>query len=161
MTTEIRLQRGFVALIDDADAESVLAAGHWSAKPHRRTVYVRRNINLPDGSRRKQYLHTFLTGWALVDHRNGNGLDNRRENMRSASNAENGANRCAVSSSGFKGVDWRSVKRRWRARITIDGQQIHLGTFLVPEEAARAYDEAAARLFGEFARLNFPREEAS
>jgi len=101
-------------------------------------------------------MHTFLTGWPMVDHRNGNGLDNRRANLRPATKSQNGANRLIAASnkSGFKGVDLK--KGRWRAQIKVVGSKIHLGYFDLAEEAARAYDMAAIEAFGEFATLNFP-----
>ena len=92
-----------------------------------------------------------------VDHQDGNGLNNRRENIRKATSSQNGMNARAQvgGSSKFKGV-WRPT--RWRAEIRVNYKTIHLGSFATEEEAAHAYDEAARRLFGEFARVNFPRD---
>ena len=92
-----------------------------------------------------------------VDHRNGNGLDNRRGNLRPATHALNQANvRRVRAKSGFKGVSrWvRPSPRPWRAHITVKGRMKFLGAFATPEEAARAYDAAARELFGEFACTN-------
>jgi hypothetical protein len=80
-----------------------------------------------------------------IDHRNGDGLDNRRSNLRPTTNALNQANRRRIrSKSGFKGVSWDSTKRErpWRAHITVNGRMKFLGAFATPEEAARAYDAA-------------------
>ena len=90
-----------------------------------------------------------------VDHRNRNTLDNRRENLRLATNKGNCQNRSKMrnNTSGFKGVSWD--KDKWRAVIHTDGKWIRLGRFEDPEIAAHAYDEAAQRFYGEFAAGNF------
>lgn len=103
------------------------------------------------------YLHTLLTGWVRVDHRNGNGLDCTDDNMREATAAQNGHNQGRRrGSSRFKGVT-RTRNGRWLARIRPgDGRRLGLGTYLSEVRAALAYDAAARELHGEFARPNFP-----
>lgn len=161
--TQVPLTRGYVALVDPADFERVTAQSPWSAYRRRVSdvVYAVGTVKQPDGRRRRIRLHTFLTGWPLVDHINGDGLDNRRRNLRPATTAQNIANqRLHVNNtSGFKGVTRRGTL--WRAYICPNRRTIWLGTFTTPEDAARAYDEAALEFFGEFARTNFPREEYS
>lgn len=159
MTIEIPLTKGFVALVDDEDAEAVLAAGSWHALEAPTVTYAARRDPQP-GKNVRVHLHTFLTGLLLVDHANGDGLDNRRANLREATrqqNAQNRRRRCD-NRAGFKGVS-KVYRRRnlWRAVIHVRGQQVSLGCFRTPEEAALAYDTAARDLFGEFAALNFPR----
>jgi hypothetical protein len=144
MVTEIPLTRGYVALVDDEGAERVLQ--------HKWCVHFngdRRYAKNQHGT-----MHRFLTGWPLVDHINGNGLDNRRENLRRATVQENNRNRRPRNQ--YKGVTLERRTGRWFARIAIDGHRIHLGTFDTPEAAAAAYDTAAREHFGEFAWLNFP-----
>lgn len=157
---EIPLSQGLVALVDDEDADLVLSAGKWSAARRRNTFYAVRQARRPDGTKYILKMHRFLTGHERTDHRNGDGLDNRRSNLRHATNAENLRNRGATSqnTSGFKGVGLNQRSGRWRASIKIDGRQIHLGMHATPEDAARAYDAAARQHFGEFAWLNFPEE---
>lgn len=94
----------------------------------------------------------------VTDHRNMNTLDNRRANLRVATYSQNRCNTPARADNkvGLKGVSLVRHSGRWRAVIGVDGRQMHLGVFDSPEEAARAYDAAASRLYGEFARLNFP-----
>jgi AP2 domain len=154
---QIPLSRGMVALVDDADYERVIDAGPWTAKPHCRTIYAQRHFRLADGRRTVRKLHTFLTGWPLVDHRNGNGLDNQRSNLRPATPAQSVANRRVSknSTSGFKGIALDKRRNRWQARIRFSGGSRGLGYHDTAEAAARAYDAAARELFGEFARPNF------
>lgn len=94
----------------------------------------------------------------LVDHINGNKLDNTRDNLRLANHSQNQANRGPSKGRRYKGV-YRSQaeKAGWVAKITVDGEQQYLGTFSSPKEAAAAYDAAAREHFGEFAQTNFSR----
>lgn len=156
----IPLTRGRVALVDAEDAPGVLAAGSWctSTSGESRTAYAVRGERHPDGRFRGVRLHQFITGWDYVDHINGDGLDNRRGNLRRATHAENMRN-CRLSrnsTSGYIGVSWSRAAGKWRAYISPDGRQIHLGLFATAEAAAVARDLASVRHFGEFARLNFP-----
>ncbi len=102
------------------------------------------------------YLHTLLTGCSQTDHRDLCRLNNRRNNLRPANNSQNMANSplSKRNTSGFKGV--RRARGKWRADIRQEGVKKFLGNFSDPVSAARAYDIAAVRVFGEFARLNFP-----
>lgn len=92
----------------------------------------------------------------LPDHKNGDGLDNRRENLRPATQQQNMWNRKAVtgSKSKYKGVDWYAASGSWRAYIKVNGKQKHLGCYQNEDDAARAYNKAAIEYHGEFARLN-------
>lgn len=152
---EVPLTRGLVAVIDDEDAAAVLAAGPWHAVPGATTHYARRAV-WSGGRAHQVSLHTFLTGWSRVDHADGDGLNNRRANLRPATNAQNGQNRAIQrnNASGYKGVSWH--RGAWRAVIWLDGRSVHLGRYADPADAARAYDAAAREAFGEFARVNFP-----
>jgi hypothetical protein len=158
VTVEIPLTKGFVAIVDAEDAGRVLAMGRWYARRSLRTTYASKKVRLDDGREVGVHMHNFITGWPYVDHRNGDGLDNRRANLRQATHVENGRNRGAQvnNTSGWKGVSWDTGRGRWRAQIAVDGRRIFLGRFDDPVEAARVYDEAAVRYFGEFAHLNFP-----
>lgn len=159
MTVEIPLTRGYVALVDDADAELVLPF-KWHAVTASQSVYACRSVRRTGGGPRQavQLMHTLITGWAFTDHRDGNGLNNQRANLRQASLAENSRNRQANrSASPYKGV---SINRGrglpWKAAIKHQGVSRHLGYFGTDAEAARAYDVAARELFGQFAAVNFP-----
>ncbi len=92
---------------------------------------------------------------SIVDHKDGNPLNNRIENLRAATRSQNGQNRSAVGNnqSGHVGVYFiKGMKRPWQARLRVDGQQIYLGNFLTPEDAAAARREAAIQHHGEFVR---------
>ena len=163
MTTEIPLTQGRVALVDDEDAALVLASGNWRALRNRTIFYAARHIRRTDGRRTTQRMHTLLTGWPYVDHVNGNGLDNRRANLRPATNQENQRNRGKQenNTSGFKGVGWHKRIGKWQASVRVDGRLVHLGYHATPEAAARAYDAAALEHHGEFAHLNFSPQETA
>ena len=93
-----------------------------------------------------------------VDHIDGDGLNCQDENMRLCTQTENSRNsKIQVNnSSGYNGVNWESNSKKWKAQIAINKKQTHLGLFLSAIDAARAYDEAAKKYYGEFAKLNFP-----
>ena len=161
---EIPLSRGMVSLIDVDDYEAVTTAGKWYANPSCRTFYARRKWQISRGKWLATTIHTLITGWPLVDHRNGDGLDNRRANLRPATVKQNGMSRRrrTDNTSGHKGVYLRRSTGRWMAEGPLPGGGYkHLGTFDSAEAAAQAYDAAARRAFGEFARPNFPEGTAA
>lgn len=159
---EIGLNQGRIALVDDDDYAR-LAEHRWFVLQRSRggTEYAIR-FEMRKGIRKSIWMHRVLLAvrdGLYVDHINGNGLDNRRANLRLATISQNGANRFAQSNntSGFKGVFYNTGRgRSWFAQIKIQGRARRLGCFDDREAAARAYDQAAFRAFGEFARLNFP-----
>lgn len=157
-TIEIPLTRGYVALIDQADAKLV-AGPKWRTSVHAHTLYAVREtwgVNGPN-TRTSQYMHALITGWAVTDHINGNGLDNRRENLREVTTAENQWNRVKTrGSSRYMGVHWHSRTSQWRAVIRVNNRIHHGGYHHTQEAAALAYDEMARRLRGPLARVNFP-----
>lgn len=111
------------------------------------------------GKKFNQLLHVLILGKKKgfeIDHRNRNGLDCRRRNLRWATHSQNVANGPKRrGSSRFKGVSWMTSKGRWRATIKRDYKQTHLGLFTSEVLAARAYDAAARYLFREYAKTNF------
>lgn len=152
----IELTRGRSAIVDDGDLET-LQRFTWQAAFDGRYWYAVSSY-LRDGRFGKYRMHRLIVGAGkdqFVDHINGDGLDNRRVNLRVCSRAENSRNR---KPSWFrrapKGVAWHAKTRKWQARINFDRRQIHLGYFHTPEEAAAVYDAASLRLFGKFAAPN-------
>jgi len=95
-----------------------------------------------------------------VDHINHNGLDNRKANIRPATHTQNNFNRLIIkrkgSSSKYRGVSWCKRKKRWRARICVNGEKKLIEYFKDEIQAAKAYDKAAKKYYGQFACLNFP-----
>jgi hypothetical protein len=151
---ELKLTRGFVAIVDD-DVFEYVSQWRW----HYDGPYAQRR-EMVDGVYKKIYLHRLILGVTdpktEVDHINGNPLDNRRANLRIATKSENGRNRGAQSNgkSRFKGVHYEKARNKWRAEICVNKRKIYLGRFDSEIDAAKAYNDAAVSFHGEFARLN-------
>jgi hypothetical protein len=158
VTIRVPLSRGMFALIDDEDAE-LIGQHRWCAAQvragsdrfyavhpikHGKTIYMHRLIlNPPEGL------------W--TDHISGDGLDNRRANLRAATKSQNLCNAWnRRNKTGFRGVSWHKAGGIFAATIQFQGRYKWIGSFKDAEEAARAYDAVARDLHGEFARLNFP-----
>lgn len=159
----VELHNGMTALVDldAAVLEAVRTHHRWYAVLDGNVWYAMASLWKPE---MKKQINTFLhrlvmvaQAGQIVDHRNGDGLDNRRLNLRIASVRNNSRNQRPLSNarSNYKGVD--RAGRKWRARISLEGDKnrLFLGHFDTEEEAARAYDSAAKEHFGEFAYLNF------
>lgn len=151
----ISLTQRQYAQVDDEDFEKLNSfkwCAWWNPRAkcfvpvrikNRRTIYLYRYLlNCPKGME--------------VDHIDGNPLNNQKSNLRICTHSQNNYNRGKnkTSSNKFKGV--REHGAGFMARLKYQGQTKYLGTFETPEDAARAYDEEAIKVFGEFARLNFP-----
>lgn len=159
MPREIPLTKGYVAIVDDADYAKV-AAHKWRAQVSSSTVYAFRNLPRSQG-RKWVSLHTFIMNppnGLEIDHRDWNGLNCQRSNLRVANRGQNMCNRRRPinNSSGYKGVSWSKKGQKWQAHIQFKRQQFHLGLFVEAVTAAQTYDAKARELFGEFAVLNFP-----
>ena len=156
----VPLTQGYVSIVDETDYSRVTEHSwciqQYKNKSRGKNVYAKASIG-----RTQVTLHRFILGapkGTFVDHINGDTLDNRRENLRYTTKQGNAANRIKDripnKTSEFKGVS-KKPKGRWTATITVMNQPIHLGTFLDEVSAARAYDAAARRYFGEFCKVNF------
>lgn len=164
---EITLNDGQIALVDDADYDLV-AGRSWCSMKHKNahTWYAVTTWVKPCGKRTTMMMHRLVMSagpGTRIDHVNGNGLDNRRSNLRFCTHMQNIQNigprpKTAAIHSRFKGVRFESRSKRnpWLASIKANRVTFDLGCYPTEEAAAKAYDMAARKLHGEFARLNFP-----
>jgi hypothetical protein len=165
-------------LLDKEDWDKVSQYKWFLNRAHTGKLYVRANIDHPDGGTLmrkiggKEYeckkqttiaLHQIIANTPkgmYTDHKNGDTLDNRKENLRICTNAQNCWNRGKNknNSHGYKGIKFDGRRRLapWQAYIGYHGKRIYIGNYATAEEAARAYDKKAIELYGEYAVLNFP-----
>src|SRR4029453_12360785 len=151
----IDLTKGKVALVDDEDFLR-LSKHKWFAMTNQHgNWYVGRNSSRLLGKRKTILMNSEIMSSLGVDHINGDGLDNRRSNLRLATTPQSGANRklSANNTSGVTGVYWHRAQNKWGAQIKVDRRMIHLGRFIEKQDAISARQKAAKIHFGEFARL--------
>lgn len=141
-----------IFLVDNDDLEKILQY-HWMSSNNTNKTYIKDVKHKP-----RIYLHRLILNakkGEVVDHINGNTLDNRKSNLRICTMAQNSFNRSKQhdNTSGFKGVWYRKDTKKWAAEIRANGKKQRLGCFATPEEAYAAYCKAAKELHGEFARI--------
>jgi hypothetical protein len=143
-------------LIDDED-HIYFKSHQWHIHKCKTNLYLR---GYKKGNRKNGliYYHRMITNAPKnmdVDHINGNGLDNTKDNLRICNRSQNNANRKAVQSksSNFKGVHFEKHSKKWRAEITKDGVRYTLGRFLNQNDALNAYMKKSKELFGEYCSL--------
>jgi hypothetical protein len=161
---KILLTRGKFAIVDPEDYEH-LSQYKWCAVKSKKTYYASRTFkDKASGKRRKMSMHQIIfkvSKGMVCDHINRNGLDNRKANLRSATYAQNRWNQKASwGKSKYRGVSWDSHSKKWRVIIKCHGVKKELGMFTNELEAAKVYDEAAKKYYGEFACLNLPEERS-
>ena len=150
----IPLTKGKAAIVDARDFR-FLNQWKWKAQKGKNTYYASRCPN-PGTTVLMHRVLLHPPAHLEVDHKNGNGLDNRRCNIRVGTSSQNRCNRSFQSGNAslLKGVSWNTLLSKWQARIAFRGQQFRLGLFTNKLRAAEAYNKAAKRLHGEFAFLN-------
>ena len=159
----IPLTNGYEAVIDADDAHMVAAFNWYAAVTRRsdgsiRSVYA---VRAGEGARcngKTILMHRVILGGPIgmsCDHRDGNGLNNRRDNLRAATPQQNSFNQRigTNSTTGVKGVGWHKAMGKWRADIMVDGKKHYLGCFDTVDDASTAYADASVRLHGEFGRM--------
>ncbi|MCJ7828762.1 MAG: AP2 domain-containing protein [Dehalococcoidia bacterium] len=158
----IPLTQGKFAIVDDCDFEW-LNQWKWIATWDEKRDYWR-VVRKED--KETIYMHRAILGLEKndgikSDHKDHNGLNNQRYNLRKCTDTQNRYNQKPQRwhSSKYKGVSWSKKEKRWKARITYNSKDYRLGCYKNEIDAAKVYDIAAKKLFGEFAYLNFPKEK--
>lgn len=160
----IKLTQGKYAIVDAEDYER-LNAYKWHCTHY---GYAKRAVSNKSGKGGRQgavYMHRVVCPapeGMIVDHINRNSLDNRRANLRAATQKQNVWNRKFVRKGGktrYNGIRWDHNKGKWQVRLTINGRRASFGYYADETEAAKAYDRVAKEYRGEYASLNFPKEE--
>jgi hypothetical protein len=156
---EIPLTRGYVARVC-ADDLHLLGHQKWqAAKPSATRIYAYRTVHR-GGKKYGEFMHRLIAGATttavVVDHIDGNGLNNVRDNLRLCRACENARNSRGSrnGTSKYKGVSFSRQSKKWVAQIMKDRKNFNLGLFDSEEEAAAAYNIAAQKLHGEFCLLN-------
>lgn len=158
---QIPLTCGKVAIVDDTDYP-IISQFKWRAKKQKSGIWYAATSVRYRGVTGKRpwgfFMHNLILGFRLADHKDGNGLDNRRGNLREAWPYENSWNRRRrkTSIAPFKGITRIKTCKspRYQASIMCRGKYHYLGLFKDPKQAAKAYDDAALKMFGDFALTN-------
>jgi hypothetical protein len=149
-----------VVLVSPQDANFLTEFVWTLVIPKPEVAYAKSMLHRKHGNAAGLLHKALLPGESMIDHVNGNGLDDRRHNIRPSTRAQNRANvhRPPKTKSGYRGVYFNSSGRGplWKSSIKFNKKSFHLGYFDAAIDAAKAYDEKAAELFGNFAALNFP-----
>jgi len=158
----ILLTRGHYAIVDDDDYGRLNQYKWYAFRDRNRYWRAVRNKKRINEKRGKELMSRRIMNAPIgmvVDHLNGDTLDNRKENLRFCKQSVNTQNQHSTwGLSKFKGVDWDNNRKKWRVRITKEKKVYHIGVYDTEMEAANAYDEKAKELFGEFAHLNMAKE---
>lgn len=157
LTRLIPLTQGKFAIVDAEDYDRLSQHKWYAAKAKTGTTFYacrargRTTVNMHREIMR-------APKGMICDHKNHNGLDNHKSNLRLCTSSQNARNQQARAgcTSKYKGVCWHKKHKKWQARITCNGNHMHLGSFDNQIDAAVAYDRRAIEVFGEFAWLNFP-----
>jgi hypothetical protein len=153
-------------MVDDEDYEKVILYYWYGMKESYGRIYAftTADYNKLTGKRKTIRMHRLIMGVTdrkiQIDHIDRNGLNNQKDNLRLCNHSQNQQNKIKRNncSSQYKGVSRPKDRKNWKVEIYFNGNYLRIGTFKSEEEAAKAYDEKAKELHGEFALLNFPEE---
>lgn len=156
---KILLTQGQIALVDDEDFDFINQwKWYYEKKNRNNTGYAIRTVKI-NGKRKRLYMHRVLLkapDGMEVDHKNMNGIDNRKENIRVCTCLENKRHYSVRrdNRTGIKGVSWDKRRQKYRVQISIKGKRLWLGTYNSLSDATTIYNEAARQYYKEFAYLN-------
>jgi hypothetical protein len=158
MAKEIILTQGKVAIVDDEDFE-YLNQWKWHTHKNHNNFYAVRCITISNSKQSQIKMHRLIakpTKDMVVDHIDGNALNNQKINLRICTSIQNSINRKlnVNNKTGYKGVNYIQTLNKYRAYINTNRIRKHLGCFINPKDAAKAYNAAALKYHGEFANLN-------
>lgn len=161
MSKEILLTQGKSTTVDDDQLED-LGKYKWYAFKCRGRFYAARKVVI-NGKQRTILMHRQLiccNDNNVIDHIDGNSLNNQKSNLRPCNNSQNLCNRGKNINniSGFKGVSWHCIANKWVAQIKVNRKKIYIGLFNCAIKAASAYDKFATQYHGAYAQLNFMTE---
>jgi len=154
---EISLTKGKFAFIDDEDWDLVKNYKWY----YNNNGYAETSIKQENGKHKTTGMHRLIINnnnpKIHIDHINHNGCDNEKYNLRLCTHQQNHMNQSSNknSTSKYMGVNWEKSRKKWKSQIGFNNKRIFVGYFINEEDAARAYDNKAKELFGEFANLNF------
>lgn len=157
---QVNLSRGYKAEVSRVDYRRVVLAGPWftHVDSKKKTVYAERNVQKTDGTWTMQKLHRFIKNVSdpnvLVDHRDGNGLNNTRRNLRKVTASQSQQNRSKQSNNttGISGVSWNTNAEKYEAHIKLAGKKKHLGLYTKLADAELAVNSAKRKYYGSFVR---------
>lgn len=154
---KIKLTQNKYTLVDDEDFKK-LNQFKWFARKDSKSgiFYVARNSKTIKGKRHMVHMHREIMNVLKnidIDHKDGNGLNNQKNNLRLATRSQNNMNQKKRKDniSGFKGVSWRKDNKKWRTNISVEGKTITIGYFKTALEASKAYIKACIKYHGKFA----------
>lgn len=155
----------YYAMVDDEDYD-FLMQWKWQVNKNKHTIYAVRFDSRKNGHKTflmHRVIMKINDSKKLIDHKDMNGLNNQKNNLRECTKSQNSFNTNGRdnTSSVYKGVQWSKVCKKWQSNITYNGEVIYLGLFIKEQDAAKEYNKAAKKYFGEFAKINLFLDDSS